>query len=35
VSLARQRPAEFVFSRHVESALERIRARKAEPEAAE
>ena len=35
VSLARQRPAEFVFSRHVESALERIRARKAEPEVAE
>jgi hypothetical protein len=35
VSLARQRPAEFVFSRHVENAVARIRARKAEPEAAE
>jgi hopanoid biosynthesis associated radical SAM protein HpnH len=35
VSLARQRPAEFVFSRHVETALARIRSRKAEPEAAE
>ncbi len=35
ISLARQRPAEFVFSRHVETALTRIRARKAEPEAAE
>jgi len=33
VSLARQRPAEFVFSRHVETALTRIRARKTEPEA--
>jgi hopanoid biosynthesis associated radical SAM protein HpnH len=33
VSLARQRPAEYVFSRHVESALARIRARKAAPEA--
>ena len=32
VSLARQRPAEFVFSRHVETALTRIRSRKAEPE---
>ena len=35
VSLARQRPAEFVFGKHVESALVRIRARKAQPEAAE
>jgi hopanoid biosynthesis associated radical SAM protein HpnH len=34
VSLARQRPAEFVFSRHVETALARIRSRKAEPESA-
>ncbi len=33
VSLARQRPAEYVFSRHVENALTRIRARKAAPEA--
>ena len=33
VSLARQRPAEYVFSRHVETALARIRARKSEPEA--
>ena len=33
VSLAGQRPAEYVFSRHVETALARIRARKAEPEA--
>jgi hopanoid biosynthesis associated radical SAM protein HpnH len=32
VSLARQRPAEYVFSRHVETALSRIRSRKAEPE---
>jgi hopanoid biosynthesis associated radical SAM protein HpnH len=32
VSLARQRPAEYVFSRHVETALERIKSRKAEPE---
>lgn len=32
LSLARQRPAEFVFSRHVETALTRIRSRKAEPE---
>jgi hopanoid biosynthesis associated radical SAM protein HpnH len=35
ISLARQRPAEFVFSRHVETALAKIRSRKAEPEAAE
>jgi hopanoid biosynthesis associated radical SAM protein HpnH len=35
VSLARQRPAEYVFGRHVETALARIRSRKAEPEAAE
>jgi hopanoid biosynthesis associated radical SAM protein HpnH len=35
VSLARQRPAEYVFSRHVETALARIRAGKAEPESAE
>ena len=35
VSLARQRPAEYVFSRHVETALAKIRSRKAEPEAAE
>jgi hopanoid biosynthesis associated radical SAM protein HpnH len=37
VSLARQRPAEYVFSRHVETALARIRSRKAgrEAEAAE
>ena len=35
ISLARQRPAEFVFSRHVENAVARIRARKVEPEAAE
>jgi hopanoid biosynthesis associated radical SAM protein HpnH len=33
VSLAGQRPAEYVFSRHVETALARIRGRKAEPEA--
>jgi len=33
VSLARQRPAEYVFSRHVETALTRIRSRKTEPEA--
>ena len=33
VSLARQRPAEYVFSRHVETALTRIRSRKANPEA--
>jgi hopanoid biosynthesis associated radical SAM protein HpnH len=33
VSLAGQRPAEYVFSRHVETALARIRSRKAEPEA--
>jgi hopanoid biosynthesis associated radical SAM protein HpnH len=33
VSLARQRPAEYVFSRHVETALARIRSRKPEPEA--
>jgi hopanoid biosynthesis associated radical SAM protein HpnH len=33
ISLARQRPAEYVFSRHVETALARIRARKAAPEA--
>jgi hopanoid biosynthesis associated radical SAM protein HpnH len=32
VSLARQRPAEFVFSRHVETALARIRAGKGQPE---
>jgi hopanoid biosynthesis associated radical SAM protein HpnH len=35
ISLARQRPAEFVFKQHVETALTKIRARKAEPEAAE
>jgi hypothetical protein len=35
VSLARQRPAEFTFSRHVETALARIRSRKSEAEAAE
>ena len=35
ISLARQRPAEFVFGRHVETALAKIRSRKAEPEAAE
>ena len=35
VSLAKQRPAEFVFSKHVETALTRIRAKKAEPETAE
>ncbi len=36
VSLAGQRPAEYVFSQHVESALKRIRSRKQEPaEAAE
>jgi hopanoid biosynthesis associated radical SAM protein HpnH len=35
ISLARQRPAEYVFSRHVETALTKIRSRKAEPEAAE
>jgi hypothetical protein len=29
VSLEKQRPAEYVFSRHVEQALTRIRARKA------
>jgi hopanoid biosynthesis associated radical SAM protein HpnH len=33
VSLANQRPAEYVFGRHVETALTRIRARKPEPEA--
>jgi hypothetical protein len=35
VSLARQRPADYVFSRHVEAALTRIRTGKAEPESAE
>ena len=35
VSLASQRPAEFVFSKHVETALTKIRARKAQPEAAD
>jgi hopanoid biosynthesis associated radical SAM protein HpnH len=35
VSLARQRPAEFVFGRHVEAAVARIRARKTEHEATE
>jgi hopanoid biosynthesis associated radical SAM protein HpnH len=35
ISLANQRPAEYVFSRHVEAALAEIRARKAEPEEAE
>jgi hypothetical protein len=35
ISLARQRGAEFVFSRHVETALAEIRSRKAEPEVAE
>jgi hypothetical protein len=29
IPLDRQRPAEFVFSRHVERRLERIRAQKA------
>jgi len=33
VSLARQRPAEYVFSRHVETALTKIRSRKTQPEA--
>jgi hypothetical protein len=28
IALDRQRPAEYVFSRHVEQALTRIRARK-------
>ena len=32
VSLARQRPAEFVFSKHVETALTKIRARKPQKE---
>jgi hopanoid biosynthesis associated radical SAM protein HpnH len=35
ISLARQRPAEYVFSRHVEAALERIRSRNADTEAPE
>ena len=35
VSLATQRPAEFVFSKHVETALTSIRSRKAAPEKAE
>ena len=35
VSLATQRPAEYVFSKHVETALTRIRSRKAVPEKAE
>jgi hopanoid biosynthesis associated radical SAM protein HpnH len=35
ISLAGQRPAEFVFKRHVETALTKIRSRKAEPEPAE
>ena len=35
ISLANQRPAEFVFGKHVETALARIRARKAQPEEAE
>ena len=35
VSLARQRPAEFVFSKHVETALTKIRARKPEKEPAD
>ncbi len=35
VSLANQRPPEFVFSRHVETALTEIRARKTAPEPAE
>jgi hopanoid biosynthesis associated radical SAM protein HpnH len=33
IALDQQRPAEYVFSRHVETALARIRARKAAPEA--
>lgn len=35
VSIEKQRPAEFVFSQHVETALTRIRAGKAEPVPAE
>ncbi len=31
IALERQRPAEFVFSRHVETALTEIRSRKAQP----
>ena len=31
IALDRQRPAEYVFSRHVEKALTEIRSRKAEP----
>jgi len=32
IPLENQRPAEYVFSRHVEQALTRIRARKQTPE---
>ena len=32
ISLANQRPAEYVFSRHVENALTEIRSRKKQPE---
>jgi hypothetical protein len=35
ISLDHQRPAEFVFSRHVETALERIKNQKVSGEAAE
>ena len=35
ISLANQRPAQFVFSRHVETAMAEIRTRKAAPEPAE
>ena len=31
IPLENQRPAEYVFSRHVEQALTRIKARKQEP----
>jgi hypothetical protein len=31
ISLDKQRPADYVFSRHVENALTEIRARKREP----
>ncbi len=35
ISLERQRPAEFVFSRHVQQAMERLRHEKKKPEPAE
>jgi hypothetical protein len=35
IPLDKQRPAQFVFSRHVENALEAIKNRKVDSEAAE